>query len=177
MAIGGSRGRSASWQRLIHRLTQLVFGSATFVLTLTLYPESTLPFRLVLSALGLYVGDLLFKMGTRTRRFIGGGPRSYRQRQCKNCGRHISRADSAWISQCGSCGWTEGRPVIRWLTHSALGRSFRRHLSSLGELLAVLLIVTVLVLLLGATVGTGVGYIDRAAAAIKTAEISIPPLS
>lgn len=36
---------------------------------------------------------------------------------CQDCGQRIWRLSGDWLLQCHRCGWTEGYPVLRYVTH------------------------------------------------------------
>lgn len=49
-----------------------------------------------------------------------------RSRSCPNCNGYIYRQSGDWLLQCKRCGWTEGWPLVRWITRSVPARQFRR---------------------------------------------------
>lgn len=102
---------------------------------------------------------------SRTRVWLKLGSRRYRTRLCPDCGQRIYRIPGDWILQCKRCGWKEGLPVIRWLTHSVPIVQLRRSVSSSAPLLVAIAAVLIVV------------HLGVLGAILPTQEASIPSVT
>lgn len=65
----------------------------------------------------------------RTRYWFHRGTKGVFGTNCLRCGQYIYRIRGDWFLKCHRCGWTRGRPVIRWITGSVPSVQFRRSLT------------------------------------------------
>lgn len=102
-------------------------------------------------------------------RAIAGGAASREFRgTCPHCDQYIRRRRGQRITRCRECGWRPGLPVLRYLTHyPAWGHYKRRSISFLWTSLKLVPVLIVLAGIIGATVGTGVPWIDNRAGEMR----------
>lgn len=84
--------------------------------------------------------------------------RKDRSRSCPDCSGYIYRQSGDWLLQCKRCGWTEGWPIVRWITHSVPARQLRR--TVVGPQL-VLVVILAALLVGGALVGVTPSEVDQ----------------
>lgn len=106
---------------------------------------------------GVYV---LLRMYLETRRGLERALSTERhQTQCPNCGETNRQDESELIPSCPECGFTPGRPVLRWATRSLPAIELRRSITA-----SRLFVLGVAVALLGAgTFGVGLATTETAA--------------
>jgi len=65
----------------------------------------------------------------RTRYWLRRGTRGAYWQRCGDCGQQVHRVSGDWILTCHRCGWTVGRPLVRWVRYSVPARQFQRSIS------------------------------------------------
>lgn len=120
----------------------LVFGSVTAYLAFQYYVGG-------LSAIGIGLLSYVFIRVLaatlyRTQYWLPRGTKGAYGRSCARCGKYVYRIGGDWHLKCHRCGWTRGKPIVRWITDSVPAVQFRRSLNRTRLAVTILAIVLIL---------------------------------